>query len=213
MRKILQRIPLLVGLVMFAMTLTFAQKPGNRVITGTVQDESGTTLPGASVSVKGNAQGVRTDINGKYTISVSETATTLVFSFIGTKSQEVVIGDKKVINVTLKKAVNTLDDVVVIGYGNQKREDVNGAISSVKAEDIANIPQVSVDQLLQGKASGLTITQNSGGPGSATSVHIRGITSLSLSNEPLYVIDGVAISGDATNKSTSGRSQALSPNN
>jgi TonB-linked SusC/RagA family outer membrane protein len=102
--------------------------------------------------------------------------------------------------------------VVVIGYGQQKRQDVNGAISSLKASDIANVPQSSVDQLLQGRVAGVTVTQNSGAPGSQTSVHIRGISSLSGSNEPLYVIDGVPIFGDANNKATSGRSVALGNN-
>src|SRR5947208_10135813 len=104
---------------------------------------------------------------------------------------------------------SAVSDVVGIGYAQQKRQDVNGAISSLKASDIANVPQSSVDQLLQGRVAGVTVTQNSGAPGSQTSVHIRGISSLSGSNEPLYVIDGVPIFGDANNKATSGRSAAL----
>jgi len=182
-------------------------------ITGTVTDESGSTLPGATVNVKGTQISVITDVNGKYAINVPETAKALTFSYIGMATQDIEISNKTMINVVLTLKKNTLSDVVVIGYGSQKKSDINGSIASVTAKDIENIPQVSIDQLLQGKASGLTISQNSGAPGSSTSVHIRGITSLSSSNEPIYVIDGVVMSGDATNKSTSGRSVALAPNN
>jgi TonB-linked SusC/RagA family outer membrane protein len=190
-----------------------AQGTQNRVISGTVYDEKGTSLPGVGVTLKGTKTAVSTNLDGKYSITVPSLPARLVFTFIGMTPQEVEVGSRNTINVNLKSTATSLSDVVVIGYGSQKRQDVNGAIASIKAADIANIPQVSVDQLLQGKASGVTITQNAGGPGSATSVHIRGITSLSSSNEPLYVIDGVAISGDATNKSTSGRSQGIAANN
>jgi TonB-linked SusC/RagA family outer membrane protein len=190
-----------------------AQTSQNRVITGTVKDEMGVSLPGVGVAIKGARTAVSTNQDGRYSIPVPSTATTIVFSFIGMTSEEIAVGNRTVINMTLKSSATNLNDVVVIGYGTQKRQDVNGAISSISAKDIANVPQPSIDQLLQGKASGVTITQNSGAPGSQTSVRVRGITSLSLSNEPLYVIDGVPISGDASNKSTSGRSPALSQNN
>ena len=169
-------------------------------------DEKGNTLPGATVSIKGTQNGTTTDANGQFSLNVPAGAKTLVISFIGMVTQEVVVGNRTTINVTLKVGDRSLDEVVVIGYGTQRRQDLNGAVSSVKAEEIANIPQSSVDQLLQGRAAGLTVTQNSGQPGSSTSVRIRGITSLTGSSEPLYVIDGVPISGDATNQSTSGRS-------
>ena len=199
-----------------------ADLPGDRppagptadpVVSGAVTDSKGQPLQGINVRVKGSVTGTTTDQGGKYTIRLSAPNQTLVFSSVGYATQEVKAGGRTGINVVLQESTSVLNDVVVIGYGSQRRQDVNGAVSSVKAADIANIPQVSVDQLLQGKAAGLTVTQNSGGPGSATSVHIRGITTLSLSNEPLYVIDGVAISGDASNRTTSGRSQQLSPNN
>lgn len=176
------------------------------LIRGTVYDEKGTGLPGTSVSVKGTQTGTTTDGNGQFSINVPAGARVLVVSYIGMTTQEVTIGNRQSLEIRLVQASNVLNDVVVIGYGTQRRQDVNGAVSSVKAEDIANIPQTSVDQLLQGRAAGLTITQNSGQPGSSTSVRIRGITSLTGSSEPLYVIDGVPISGDANNQSTSGRS-------
>ena len=176
------------------------------LIKGVVSDEKGTGLPGASVSVKGTQLGTTTDVNGQFSLNVPANAKTLVISYIGMTTQEVAISNRQTINIQLKLADNVLNDVVVIGYGTQRRQDLNGAVSSVKAEDIANVPQTSVDQLLQGRAAGLTVTQNSGQPGSSTSVRIRGITSLTGSSEPLYVIDGVPVSGDANNQSTSGRS-------
>jgi len=208
------RAALLFVLFLAPLFSAYAQSTTTRQITGTVSDEKGTTLPGAGVSVKNSKTAVSTSPDGKFSIIVpSGSNTILIFSFIGLATQEVVVGNRSVINVVLKSSATDLSDVVVIGYGNQKRGDVNGSISSVKAADIANVPQVSIDQMLQGKASGLTITQNSGAPGSSTSVRVRGVTSLSLSNEPLYVVDGVPISGDATNQATSGRTVGLSPNN
>lgn len=175
-------------------------------VRGTVTDEKGSALPGTTVSIKGTQTGTTTDGQGKFTLNVPDGPQTLVFSFIGYVTQEVPVGSRQVFSVQLKAADNQLNDVVVIGYGTQRRQDVNGAISSVRADEIANVPQPSLDQLLQGRAAGLTVTQNSGQPGSSTSVRIRGITSLTGSSEPLYVIDGVPISGDANNQSTSGRS-------
>lgn len=190
-----------------------AQDTPGKTIYGVVNDEKGESLPGASVAVKNSIVRTSSDADGKFRIVLPSGSTTLVFSYVGNATQEVLVGDKTTLTVNLKPSTSNLEEVVVIGYGTQKRGDITGAISSVKASDIANIPQVSVDQLLQGKAAGLTITQNSGAPGSSTSVRVRGVTSLSLSNEPLYVIDGVPISGDATNQATSGRTAGLSPNN
>ncbi len=195
MGKILRMVLLFLSLVMC--TTVMAQTPGT-AIKGTVTDDKGVTLPGATVSVKGAPVRTITDVNGKYSINVPAGSKTLVFTFIGMDTQEVLIGTKTTINVALQLSSTALTDVVVIGYGEQKRGDVNGAISSVSAKDIAEIPQPSIDQMLQGKAAGVTVTQNSGGPGSATSIHIRGITAFGPS-EPLYVIDGVAIEGNANN--------------
>lgn len=175
-------------------------------VTGMLKDEKGTTLPGVTVNVKNSRITVVTNINGRYSITVPSAESILVYSFIGMQTREIVVGSRRIIDVTLNPVSTTLNDIVVIGYGTQKRSDLSGAISSVKASDIANVPQTSVDQLLQGKASGLTIAQNSGAPGSNTSVRVRGVTSLNGSNEPLYVIDGIPISGDASNQNTSGRS-------
>ena len=198
MRKILQMAMLFVFLLVFA--VANAQNSGDMItIKGNVSDDSRTTLPGVTVTLKDSKIAVVTDINGNYTINVPKNASskTLRFSFIGTETQEVAINGKSVINIVLKSTTNQLTDVVVIGYGTQKRGDVNGAISSVTAKDIQDIPQPSVDQMLQGKAAGVTVTLNSGAPGSATNVSIRGIASFS-GTQPLYVIDGVEISGNSS---------------
>ncbi|GAA6773611.1 TonB-dependent receptor [Flavobacterium sp. CGRL2] len=176
-------------------------------VSGTVSDEKGLSIPGANVSVAGSKATVSTDFDGKYSIDVPANST-LLFSFIGFATQKVAVDGKSTINVILKSNAEDLKDVVVIGYGTQRRKDVNSAISSVAAKDIENLKVASFDQMLQGKAAGVVVNSNSGEPGSNVSVRIRGVSSLTGTNEPLYVIDGVPISGDARNSSTSGRNAA-----
>jgi len=198
MRKILQMAMLFMALLVYAPA--FSQTTGStNTIKGTVSDGQNVTLPGVTVSLKGSTIAVITDINGHYSINIPANANAVLhFSFIGMESADITVGNRTNINVSLKSSSNELNDVVVIGYGTQRRGDVNGAISSVTAKDIQDIPQPSIDQMLQGKAAGVTVSQNSGAPGAAVSVHIRGITSFT-SSEPLYVIDGVAIDGNAGN--------------
>jgi len=189
-----------IGLLLLTLLISaqiHAQNQGT-VIKGTVTDDKGVTLPGATVTVKGTTTKSITDVNGKYTISVPPGGKSLVFSFIGMEPKEITIGTNTTINASLILSSTALSEVVVtnIGYGTQKRQDVNGAISSVYAKDIQDVPEVSVEQLLQGKAAGVTVTENSGQPGANVSVHIRGIATFGQS-EPLYVIDGVEIQGNA----------------
>ena len=192
----------------FICSSVMAQGTG-AAIKGTVTDDKGVTIPGVTVAVKGTRASTITNVDGQYNITVPPGSTTLVFSFIGMEKKEVAIGSKTTINVTLIATSTALNDVVVIGYGTQKRGDVNGAISSISSKDIKDLPQSSVDQMIQGKAAGVTVTQNSGEPGSATSVHIRGINNFGQS-EPLYVVDGVEISGNAPG-GYSGGAQLNSP--
>jgi len=173
-------------------------------ISGVVSDEKGMTIPGVNVAVKGGTDVVTTDLDGRFAIKAPADAT-LVFSFIGFTTKEVAVKGKTALNVTIAEAAQTLDEVVVIGYGTQKKEDVNSAVSSIKTRDIENLKQTTVDQMIQGKAAGVSVSNNSGQPGSAVSIRVRGTTSISGTNEPLYVIDGVPVSGDATGKSMSGR--------
>lgn len=194
-------IPLLLFFLVSQFTLAQTQ------VNGIIKDTKGTTLPGVTILEKGTNKGTTTNFDGNYNIVVGNNST-LVFSFLGFKTQEVLVAGKSEINIVLVESTEDLDEVVVIGYGTQKRGDINSAISSVKAEDIRNLKAASFDQMLQGKAAGVVINNNSGQPGSNVSVKIRGVSSLTGTNEPLYVIDGIPISGDARNSSTSGRNVA-----
>lgn len=179
---------------LFLSIASFAQ--GN-IVTGSVTDQNNVPLTGASVTVKGHKGGVTTDVHGVFKISVPAGSDVLVISYVGAPNQEVRLEGRTTISAVMDVNQTRLGEVVVIGYGTQRREDVNGAVSTLSAKDIANVPQANIDQMLQGRLSGVTVTQNSGQPGAAVSVHVRGITSFSGS-EPLYVVDGVAIDGNAS---------------
>ncbi len=183
--------------ILFISTNLFAQ---DRTITGTVSGQNGSPLSGATVSVKGQAKiSASTKSDGSFQLIVPASAKSLVISYVGFASREIAVGDKTSLAVVLQLNETNLGEVVVIGYGTQKKGDVNGAISSVSAKELANIPQPTVDQMLQGRAAGVTVTANSGQPGAAISVRVRGITSFN-GTEPLYVVDGVAIDGNAPNQ-------------
>jgi len=193
-----------VSLVFILLICTVWHSEAQSVVTGTVTGTDGTPLLGVNVFIKGTNTGTATNFEGKYELTVNA-ANVIVFTYVGFVNKEETVDDRSVIDVVLAESAESLGEVVVIGYGTQKRTDVNSSISSVNADDIKDLSQVSVDQMLQGKAAGVTVTNNSGKPGSSVSIKIRGTSSLSGTNEPLYIIDGVPISGDATNKSTSGR--------
>lgn len=167
-----------------------------KTVTGKViSEEDNAALPGVNVLVKGTSSGTVTDIDGNYSISVPEN-TTLVFSFIGYASQEVVVGNRTVIDVKLGSDVRSLSEVVVIGYGEVQKRDATGAVSSVKAEDF-NVGVISSpEQLIQGKSAGVQITQASGEPGAGVNIRIRGTSSVRGGNNPLFVVDGVPLSGE-----------------
>ena len=168
----------------------FAQ---SRTVAGTVKDNANADLiPGVSVVVKGTSTGTITDAEGKFSIEVGSDQDVLVFSFVGYAKQEVTVGGRSVIEVNLESDLTTLDEVVVVGYGEQKKSVVTGAISSVKAEELASMPITRVEQALQGRVSGVTIATNSGQPGSAATIRVRGITTLG-NNNPLWVVDGVVV--------------------
>lgn len=160
-------------------------------ISGTVSDELGQPLPGASIVEKGTANGVTSDFDGNYSITVSDGYTTLVFSYVGYLSKEVGINARTSLDVALEPDVAQLDNVVVVGYGTQKKAVVTGAVAAISADEITQTPVTGFDQALQGRISGVQVTQNSGEPGGSVSVRIRGVGSLSSSNEPLYVVDGI----------------------
>lgn len=194
MRKIL-RIALLFVCFILVAALAKAQSTGT-LIRGTVTDDQGETLPGVTVSAK--SVNAITGVNGTYLIRVPAGTITLKFSYVGMLPKEVQIDGKTEINVTLKVSASNLNEVVVIGYGTIRRAEVTSSISSVSAKDLKDLPVAGIDQALQGKVPGVTISNNSGQPGSGVSVHVRGITSATGSNEPLYVIDGVQIQGTSS---------------
>ena len=165
-------------------------------ISGTVNDENGTPLPGATVQLKGSdSVGAITDFDGNFSISItSDSSNVLVFSYIGYVDQEVDVSNQLSVNVNLQPDTEALDEVVVVGYGTVLKRDLTGAVSSVVVEDEVSRQSATVDQLLQGRAAGVQVTQNSANPNSGVSVRIRGTNSLRGNNEPLYVIDGVIIS-------------------
>ena len=166
-----------------------------RTITGVVTDgENGEPLIGANILVVGTSTGTITDFDGKYSLNVPADAKELDFSYTGYTSQRIAIDNQTEINVELS-AGELLDEVVVVGYGTQKKSDVTGAISSLSLEDFNQGIITSADQLIQGKVPGIQITNNSGAPGGAATVRIRGIGSLRSGGEPLYVIDGVPLDG------------------
>ncbi|RZK30507.1 MAG: SusC/RagA family TonB-linked outer membrane protein, partial [Hymenobacter sp.] len=162
----------------------------NRPITGRVIGSDGGGLPGVTVLVKGGTQGTATDVDGRYTLSVPSTATTLVFSFVGYDSKEAKIGDGP-INITLVSNPTSLDEAVVVGYGTQSRRDLTGSVATVAGKEIANLPVQSFDQALQGRAPGVNITTPNGVLNAAPVIRIRGVNSVSLSGSPLIVIDGI----------------------
>ena len=166
-------------------------------ITGKVLDEDGKPLPGASILLAGSLKGVMSDADGSYEITVPSTGSTLEFSYVGYVKQQVRVGTSTVINVTLVMQYNSISAVVVVGYATEQKALLTGSIDVVNSEVIRDIPVMNIDNLMQGQASGVQVTQNSGTPGGSTSVRIRGVNSISGSNQPLYVIDGIpVVTGD-----------------
>jgi TonB-linked SusC/RagA family outer membrane protein len=166
---------------------------GQSTVTGTVSSTDGESLIAASVLVKGTTQGVLTDLDGNYSIKVPAESTTLVFSYVGYGTQEFEIAGKSVINVTLSEGIE-FDEIVVTGYTTQKKSNVTGSISQVKGKDLEDMQIGRVEQALQGRTSGIRVTQSSGAPGSGSTVRIRGTSSINGSS-PLFVVDGVIIGG------------------
>ncbi|UII75400.1 TonB-dependent receptor [Flagellimonas sp. HMM57] len=161
-----------------------------QTVMGTVTDQNNVPLPGVTILVKGTTSGTVSDIDGKYTIDTASDGV-LAFSYIGFRSIEVPVRGQSVIDVTLEEDLENLDEVVIIGYGSVKKSDLTGSVSSLSDESFNTGAQVSVEQLIQGRAAGVQITQANAQPGGAFSIRIRGATSITAGNEPLFVIDGL----------------------
>ncbi len=166
-----------------------------KIVSGVVNDDMGGPLPGATVQVKGSESiGSITDFDGKFTIAIRDGETRIIVSYVGFVSQEIDIEGQNNILVSLEQDVSELEEVVVIGYGTVLKKDLTGSVSSVKVSETISRQSTTVDQLLQGRAAGVQVTQNAANPGSGISVRIRGTSSLRGNNEPLYVVDGIIIS-------------------
>lgn len=165
-----------------------------QTIKGTVSDNTGTPLPGASVVVKGTTNGTQTDFDGVYSLNEVAADATMIFSYIGFTTIEVNVANQTVIDLIMKEDSQQLDEVVVVGYGTQKKSDLTGALTSVSSKDYEKQPVTRIDQALQGRSAGVQVNQVSGAPGAGFKIRIRGTNSINGSNEPLYVIDGIAVS-------------------
>ena len=180
-------------LFVFLPMMVFSQ---SKTITGSVTDDGGLPLPGVTILVKNSKNlGVATDFDGNFSITIPSTSSKiLVFSYLGYTTQEVNVSNTSNVNLIMIPDQTQLDEVVVVGYGTVLKKDVTGALTSVKVKDNVANQSGTIDQLLQGRAAGVQVTQNAGAPGSGISVKIRGTNSLRGNNEPLYVVDGVIIS-------------------
>ncbi|MEP2348815.1 MAG: TonB-dependent receptor, partial [Algoriphagus sp.] len=161
----------------------------SKTVSGTVTSDTGETMPGVSILLKGTTVGTTTDLDGKYSINANA-GDVLVFSFIGMETKEISITSSNTYDVVLATDISQLDEVVVVGYGTTKKSDLTGSVSSVKAAELTAFPVANATQALQGRAAGVSVTSNNGDPGGALKVRIRGGNSINASSDPLYVVDG-----------------------
>ncbi|PRY86162.1 SusC/RagA family TonB-linked outer membrane protein [Mongoliibacter ruber] len=169
----------------------FAQQ---RTVSGTViSSADNQPIPGANIQIKGTNIGTVTDIDGQYSIQVQDGSAVLIFTYIGYVTQESLVGNRDVIDMTLNEDLKQLGEVIIVGYGEQDRKTLTSSISSVSSKDIENLPMPSPDQMMQGRAAGVLVSANSGTPGGGMFVRVRGSTSINADNDPLYVVDGIPI--------------------
>lgn len=196
---------LIIGLLLLTTPVArlWAQTAGTSAagtpVTGSINDEKGSALPGVSVLLKGSSRGTTSDSEGRFQLAVPDAGAILIFSFVGYTSQEVAVGNQTVLTITMAPDAKSLNEVVVVAYGTQKRADVTGAVATVSAAEIKDLPVTQFSQKLQGKTPGVQILQTTGTPGAGMSIRIRGAASISGSSQPLYVVDGFPIVGDISN--------------
>ena len=180
------------------MLLLSLQANAQTTVTGTVSDANG-PIPGANVNLKGTKTGVSTSFDGNYSISVPSNGV-LVFSFLGLKNKEVTVNGQTRINVTMEEDSNNLKEVVVIGYGAQRKEAVTGSVASITGSVLREVPSANVTQALQGRVAGVQMSQTSSKPGATMQIRIRGTRSLTAGNDPLVVVDGIQGNMDLLNQ-------------
>ncbi len=189
---------LITGLLIFPSLVFGTLQQPQISVSGTITEAAtGTAVPGATIVIKGTSVGTISDTEGNYNIEVPSANSVLVVSFMGYKKEEITVGARRIIDVALTEDLLQLDELVVIGYGSQKKRNITGSISSISGSNIEDTPVKDVLSALQGRASGVQIVSNSGAPGAGITVRVRGMSSLNSGNEPLYVIDGVAIESNS----------------
>ncbi|MBN9385076.1 MAG: TonB-dependent receptor [Chitinophagaceae bacterium] len=193
-----KRLPCLAAICISFLFGLISARAQDRTITGTVSDEKGGALSGATVKIKGSDKGVSTDATGHFSLSVPLKASRLEVSYVGYETIEVAARGLEALQISLSPAKGSLNEVVVVGYGTQKRKDVTGSVASVRGSAIKNQPVTSVTEALQGRAAGVEVIKNSGEPGAAPTIIIRGLSSLHQP-APLYIVDGVRMPGDNIN--------------
>lgn len=197
--------PRRIALLSFTLLICLQTALAQQVVKGTVVAQSdGKPVPGASVVVKGTTNGTVTDVDGKYTLNVANPQGILVFSYIGFVTQEVSLNNQSILDIHLVVDSKSLDEVVVVGYGTQKRVDVVGSIAKISSTDLTKVPTTSVAEAMQGMASGLYVGNTSGHPGAAPDIKIRGKSSINLSTSPLWIVDGVPIQTGSLDLTTNG---------
>lgn len=186
-------------LLLFALLLLFCHPVSADGITGTVKDAQGEAIIGASVMVQGTSKGTVTDVDGRFALSDIAENAVLTVSYLGYRTERVSIAGKTEIGVMLAEDARELDEVVVTGYSVQKRRDVSGAVSKVVAKELSALPVASAQMALQGRVAGMSVAGQTGEPGAAISVRIRGVGSISSSNDPLYIVDGIPVQSGLDN--------------
>ncbi len=193
-----------INILLFTLTSLTSYSQNIESVSGTVTDEEGDALIGVNVQIRGASTGTSTDLDGRYTLEDVSSDAVLVFSYIGFETQEVPVNGQSVVDVIMKNDAQLLDEVVVVGYGTVRRQDVTGSIVSLQSEDFNKGIQVAPDQLIQGKMPGVMVLNNSGQPGGSTTVSIRGNSSIRAGNNPLFVLDGIPLSGGSARPGGSG---------
>ncbi|MGL1885775.1 MAG: TonB-dependent receptor [Reichenbachiella sp.] len=188
----------LLGLMVMMVFCAHAQ---TKQVKGVVRSDDGLTLPGVTIMIQGTTTGTVSDMDGNYTLDVAEEQV-LVYSFLGFISQEVQVGSRSVIDVMLETDISTLEEVVVVGYGEMRKADLTAAQTSISAEEISRTVNTTIDQAIAGRSAGVFVSQNTAAPGGGISVRIRGLSTIGGSNEPLYVIDGIQIEGENSQSGT-----------
>lgn len=184
---------LLIPLLLLSFMTMMGQNNSPLSVSGIVKDEKGEFIVGANIAIKGTVRGTSSDANGKFKIDVPNSSSVLVFTYVGFATKSITVGNQTIFEMVLLPNENALDEVVVIGYGTQKKSDLTGSVGSVKQDQLLERPAASLNQALSGKMAGVQVNTNSGRPGGRTTIRVRGFSSINSSNNPLYVVDGVML--------------------